>query len=181
MGYISVDSYEERLKITEKNNIISSQVVQFKPTYPAKSNGIGVMPIEVTSMIGALGIVEGRRETARNFGMKHSQVENYSDGKVEIGGEVRQEALDAVKEKVNLLRGKIENKIDKIVDCITEDKIINAKAIELASMAAQLSKIPSNLHPEEKNNNTVNNNGMFIFFRPRQREEDEYEQICVNE
>jgi hypothetical protein len=175
MGYISTEEMQERLEFTRVNNEVAASPVIFSPMHDHSDNR---RTEDERVLIGTLARLSGSpAATARELGLPRTQVNSYKDGHRCTESQVDSEFLEKINNNVAKLRERIEGKIELAISHITEDKLCNAKAVELAQIAASLSKTTLNIKVEEK----VNNNVHFHFFRPRCRAEDEFQVIDVKE
>jgi hypothetical protein len=106
------------------------------------------------------------------------------EGKPSMKSPVDPLLKEKVQNSVSRFRERLQSlassKVEAALERITEDKLDSVvKATELASIASSLAKIHRDYEPADKN--VQQNLVQFQIFRPRTREEDEYDVVQVSE
>lgn len=120
------------------------------------------------------------KDTARAFGVSESSVSAYKNDATSTKSynspdEALKNANDLVRDDIS---SQARSKLLAALDHITDDKLSEAKLRDVASVAASMSGIIKNMEP---NGPAVQNNTQVIVYKPRMRDEDEFEIITVNE
>ena len=138
-------------------------------------------------MIGVMGNLDGTLTAAKTLGVPKITVESFTMGKntAQHDAEIRPDLKNKIDSIVDNFRdrlaGKACAKIEKVLDTLDDERINGvAKATDLASIANSLANVTSKLAPI-LNKTEQSNNVHFHFFRPRTRNEDEYQVIEAGE
>lgn len=176
MGFLSDEQANERLELSSK---------AFNPVnilfHPSHQTGGGKAPKSEESrlILGTFGRIDGNNPTSKVFGVSHHTVQACSEGREKgINSEVKQEFLEKVETSARHFSERIREtasmKTLSALDKITDDKLKILGAKDNATIAASLSKVAANF-AEQGNGNGVR--VQFNIFRPRIKDEDEYEVI----
>lgn len=139
---------------------------------------------ETKVSIGTLSHFVPQKDVARLFGVSQALVSDYSKG-INSSSDVGKFDVD-VKSKIDENVGEVKRKISdlalskltKALECMTDDKFENEKLVNLSVVAGNLSKIGKvGFSDDSIVNNTAN---QFVFYAPRNKNEDEYEVVEVS-
>lgn len=168
---ITKEQAEKRLK-SEKNlaNLLNNSNGKIVPIVKAmgglKQNTV---PQEVKDTAGVLNrIGVSQRQTAALFDIDQSMVNYYKHGKCGAN-------LELIEEKSSQVKDKALNKLMGILGLLTEDKMQNTKPLEISQIAANVSKVHSNLSSNSKNGNSSQVN--VTLYAPQVRTEDRYKVV----
>lgn len=140
---------------------------------PGDGNGSTEPEVSIPATILArLGVSQG--EISESFGISQSQVSNLKNGKA--GNEEVQNAVDVALQSI---RERVINKLDRSLDFVTDDKLLNAKASEVMSVASGLARIIESTAPKVKDSGS-DNRVQIVIHGVQQVEAKHYEVIEVN-
>lgn len=193
MGIVSDSDFDNEL---EKLNPSSSQgptdsnqnsnqtgVIQ---DAPGKGRGTGnkEVPETLRRIIGEESAINGRQsgiELASQFGISPSSVSAYDVGAnstTSYAERPNQSFLNQQKEKVSK-RARV--KLMLALSKLTEDKLNDTKARELAGIAKDMSAVIKNMESDNKTNEPGQNGPTFIFYSPQMRKEESYQIVQTKE
>ncbi len=150
-------------------------------------NGHGVseqlsLSNEMKALIGSIAKMDGHGgslATAKAFGMNHTVVNRYKNGKVGYGSgpAVPHEALRAkLDEKVDDIRAKALDKLLGVMGVISDEKLEKLGASSAAEVGLKMASIHEKLGPKGP---VAINNQQVIIYAPKVRDEREYMTIDV--
>lgn len=141
--------------------------------------------VEIPESIRALAAEEAingtpNNEVAKAFGISASSVSAYkNDATSTASYDNPDPQLKAANDEVRDANSELaRKKLSLALEHLTNDKIQEAKAKDIAGIAKDMSAIVKNLEPTGPISIT---NNQVLVYRPRQREEDEFDVISVNE
>lgn len=180
MPFLSETQAEEKLENGRKN--ACSSLITLRPL---RDKGV-VENYKFSDtervLFGSLGILDGPRPAARELKIGRNTIEAAMEGKASYGAEVNPELKSKVDNAVQKFRDRISGlasqKVISALERIDDTKLDDVKkASELALIAGSLARITKDIEPVQQTGNRI----QFNIFRPRIREEDEYEVIEVIE
>lgn len=175
---IPIENLPEPQIITSLDLIRAPQVVDIKR---GRSAGRVEIPNSIRALV-AEEVINGAKasDVSKAFGVSPSSISAYKNDATSTAS--YDSPNKELKESNDLVRTNITNQArDKLLlalDHVTSDKMSAAKLSEIASVANSMSGIIRNLEPQ---GTSITNNTQVIVYKPRQREEDEFEVITVNE
>lgn len=137
-------------------------------------------------MIGTLARIDGTRPTARALDIDGVTANSYAHGKngnnaSAVNPELKSKIDGLVENFRDRLAGKACERIEKVFDTLDDARIEGvSKATDLASIAYSLANVTQKLSPILNKQDGNSQNVHFHFFRPRTKNEDEYEIINVD-
>jgi len=120
------------------------------------------------------------KEIADGYGVSQSSVTAYkNDATSTTTYDKANESLAQSNKTVrDQITDKARGRLMSALDSITDENIQSAKVKDIASIAKDMSVIVKNLEPSEPQ---TQNNTQVIIYRPRMRDEQEFESITINE
>lgn len=168
----------EPKKQSQAEQLARVEVVEIKHGRPAGR-------LEIPASIRALAAEESLNGTSAKviagaFGISESSISAYkknatSTTTYDKPNEELKKSNDSVREKIT---SGARSKLMLALDAITEENISGAKVKDIASIAKDMSVVMKNIEPAGP---LVQNNQQVIIYRPRARDEDEFETITVSE
>jgi len=121
------------------------------------------------------------KELAKVFDISQSSISAYKKGATSTStiNNPKAELLDHVNNIKDNLSLKARGRLIKAIDSITDDKLANGKLKDVSSVARDMSTVMANL--DRQNNEGGVKIDQVVIYKPRMREEEDYEQISVNE
>lgn len=182
MGIVSSDEFD--LEIDKFKKIDSCESSINISDCPTKGRGEGSVevPDSLRKIIGETAITDGRQsalELAKSFGISSSSVSAYTQGAHSTKSYNQKPNLAHIERAKERITKRARGKLLLALSHITEDKLSEAKLTELASVATAMSKVATDHSPESGNGSGVN--VQFNVFRPRIKEEDDYQVIHVTD
>lgn len=134
--------------------------------------------------IGTLASFVPQKDVAKLFGVSQALVSDYSKGITSSSdvGSFDVSLKSKVDENVGDVKKKISDlalsKLTKALESMTDDMFANEKLVNLSVVAGNLSKIGKvGFSDDSIVNNTAN---QFVFYAPRNKNEDEYDVVEVS-
>jgi hypothetical protein len=160
----------------ELNKSVNAQI----EIIPAKGrNGAGATPESLRRLI-ANDALDGMpaKEISQAYNVSESSVSAYKNGATSTSSYDKPatglgEFVDAKRDRI---KNKAQNKLLLALKHITEDKLKDAKVIELSTIAANMSRVVEKTTP--KTESVINNN--IVFYSPQQIGKENYEAIDVS-
>lgn len=134
---------------------------------------------ESKELIGTLAHLDDQKNVAKTFGVSQARVSQLKNGLSssndvgEFDGELAGKIKSNVKELKRSVSETAVGRLAKALECITDDKLESAKLGELSLVVNSLGKV-ARLDEEQTG---PNNN--FVFYAPRNKQEDAYEIVEV--
>lgn len=177
--FLTKKELEERLK--DPANLFSKEnSVIVRPEKSGSKKSSKKHDIETQATIGALAHVMPREQVEEIFDMKSAQVANLANARPSgymPYGKVEDELLTKINEKLGAVSDVAIEKLQMSLGLISEEKLHNSKARELASVAKDMASIVDKARPVVKDENT--RVPQIIFYAPRFHKEDFYEVVEV--
>lgn len=170
-------------RILETSAKFNSPAVIMLPKNPG--HGLAYS-LEEKVMIGTLANLDGIHATARSLDVPVISTHSFARGKnghnaSAINPELKDRVDTLVTSFRERLAGKACERVEKVLDTLDNVRIeAVSKATDLASIANSLANVTAKLSPILQKSEDNSNNVHFHFFRPRTRNEDEYEVIEVD-
>jgi len=139
------------------------------------------IPHEIRALVAEEAIINGHtQEIADRFGLSKSSVDAYKNGATSTTtyNEPDKSLSNANKQVRDVITDKARGRLMSALDAITDENIGNAKVKDIASIAKDMSVIVKNMEENKPLNQT---NTQVIIYKPRMRDEEEFEVITVNE
>ena len=181
--FLSSEEAKARIASTQRKFALPVTLV-IKPEQPTSSETSKQYTEEEKVLIGTLAGIDGIVPTQRNLGIGLRTVEAYKQGRQSAHSPEDPELKNKINSSVNkfreALQGKVNARLDQVIDNITPAKIENVGTVkDLALIAGQLAKVAQTINPTDNQNGSLNLH--YHVYRPRTRSEDEYEVIDVTE
>lgn len=190
MGIVSDDDFKSELvnssnKPETKPSVIVPEVVES----PTKGRGKGniEVPESLRKIIGETNQLDGRQsalELARSFGISPSSVSAYAHGATSTASykEPEPEITNHIQNGKNRIARKARAKLFSALKHITDDKLEDAKPIDLANIAKNMSGIIKDMEPPiAPGVNDGSKGPQFIFYAPQLQKEESYDVIVLKE
>ncbi len=179
MGVVSDKDFEKELINSSVPTTVDAVVNPI--VRPGRNSGDNNVPDSLRKIIGETSEIDGRSDAldlASRFGISASSVSAYSNGSRSTDTMNKQPALNHINQAKERISKRARIKLFKALDNITDDKLIDAKAIDLASVARSLSAVVKDMEPEvARDSNEGKNQPTFIIYSPQIREERHYDVI----
>ncbi len=175
---------DEQLK-KEVAQLENTNIKQAEAKVVDIKRGRGIGRIEIPEDIRALVAEEAingtpHKKISEAFGISPAQVSAYKNDATSTATYDKPDA--SLKQRNDVVRtGIIDSARAKLaiaLDNITDEKLAGAKLKDVAQVAQAMSGIIKNMEPAVPQ---TQNNTQVIVYKPRQRDEDEFEIITVNE
>jgi hypothetical protein len=188
MGIVSEkDFIQEKSKLIPESNPSENKPVEAEIVeLPSKGRGLGnvEVPDSLRRVIGETHITDGRQEAvdfAKRFGISPSSASAYGVGAnstTTYDERPNQDTIVKSKDKISkVARGKLM----KALRHITDDKLNDTKARELAGIARDMSAVVKNMEDEGPKVPGGNNGPTFVFYSPQFRKEEHYDTVLAKE
>lgn len=199
IGIVSDEEFEAQLlnKASEDNNllnkrvkviinddvVINNELTEESIELPSKGrNGSKEVPESLRKLIAGEAIVGvSAIELSEVFNVSKSSVSAYKNGATSTSTYNNpDEALKLHNDGVrSSIVGMAQSKLIEAINEITAEKLRDAKVNIAASVARDMSSIVKNISPS--NEGGSNNNNKVIIYKPRMKEEDDYDVIVVSD
>ena len=151
---------------------------------PGRSTGDVNVPDSLRKIIGETNELDSRTEAiqlGRAFGISPSSVSAYANGATSTDSynEPKPELKNHINEAKERIGKKARARLREALEHLTADKLSEAKAVELASVAKSMSSISKEMEPESDHNKL--DTPQYIIYAPQFRDERSFEVIQVSE
>ena len=184
MGVVNDSDLGKELTNCACHNSPNADVVSMLNEH-GRNKGDNNVPSSLRKIIGETSEIEGRAEgvkLAKMFDISSSSVSAYANGSTSTKSYHSRESeiLAHINRRKLNITNKASHKLIKALDAVTDEKLQNAKLVELASVMNAASAVVKSMEPETKNEN--NNSGVqFIVYAPQIMSEDRFQTIDLNE
>lgn len=178
LGVITKEQFNKELTGADTpRDVVRAQVVNIE-----RGRTIGRTEVpEVIRQIVAEEVIDrgGSQAVADKFGLSKSSVDAYKNGATSTASYNRPDSAlrEVVDNKKDELTTMARGRLSAALSSLTDDKIGSAKARDIASIAKSMSGVIKDMEPTV----VQQNNTQVVVYRPRQRDEDEFDVITVNE
>lgn len=181
MGLVDDSLFELELEDRSENKNPRAQVVDINR---GRGEGNVEVPESLRKIIGETALVDNNTEAkalAGQFGISDSSVSAYKNGSTSTSSynqpsEDLNSHLNDVKTQISQ---KARAKLVSAIDQLTDEKLGSAKAVDLSSIAKNMSAVVKNMEVEKNDNSK--NGPTFVIFAPKTRPEESYDIINVSE
>jgi predicted transcriptional regulator len=172
------DKIEDAIKDSSFSIITPAKVIDIKR---GRGNQLEI-PNEIRALV-AEEVINGTpaKQVAKAFGVSESSVSAYKHDATSTTSydTPNSQLADSNKQIRDVITDKARGRLMSALDAITDENISNAKVKDIASIAKDMSVIVKNMEPIVPVDNSKNT--QVIIYRPRMRDEDEFDIITVNE
>lgn len=179
MLIIDDSTFEKELnKFIPAQSVPGGKVIQIDKGRPV---GRVEVPETIRKIVAEEAILGTKpQELKDNFGVSLSSISAYKNGATSTASYNKpdKELKAANDSLITEVTSSARSRLALALEHITADKIEAAKVGTIAQIAKDMSAIVRNLEPT---NPSITNNNQVIVYRPRQKEEDDFEVITVNE
>lgn len=188
MGIVSDADFEREVDNSRNDRVIipppviEAEVVELPNK--GRKEGDNNVPDSLRKIIGETAVTEGRPaalQIAEEFGLSPSSVSAYSNGSTSTASMDSQPNLDHLNEARGRITNKAIKKMVKAIDCLTDEKLAEAKPDTLANVARTMGAIVKDMEPEKPKNPGDKDKPVFIFYSPQFRKEEHFEHIFVQD
>lgn len=182
MGFLTSAEAQER-------TTLSQQVFNLPVTNLAALRNISLssgrkdLPFSQKVLIGTLANIDNSRDVGKQFNVAHATAQAFAQGKnslqsTEPNAELKARVDAASATSRGLISALANSKVVAAIERITDDKLDTVSDVsKLADVASKLSKVTANLFADKDNGTKI----QFNIFRPRVKDEEEYDVINVEE
>ena len=184
MGIVSDNDFDSELdKLTPSPN--GDKIAVIQNIEKGRGNGNNEVPEGLRKIIGEESAINGRAsalELANNFDVSPSSVSAYNKGSHSTASYEDRPNIGFINSRKQYIAKKARNRLVLALNSLTQDKINDAKAKDIAGVAKDMSAVIRNMEPEVPKNNNGNNGGpTFIFYSPQIRSEKVFDVVHVKE
>lgn len=174
LGIVSDSDFEIELQQSEPKQ--KADVIPM-PT-PGRKEGDNNVPDSLRKIIGETSQIDGRQEAlalASHFGISPSSVSAYANGSTSTDSMDKRPNLPHINKAKEVIAKQARNKLRAALNHITNEKLEDSKAVDLASIARSMSGIVKEMEPEEV---VEKKDGpSFVVYSPQFKQENHYEII----
>ncbi|SRR5258706_8927296 len=178
LGVLTKEQFnKETGRTNSSNEQVRAQVVNIER---GRTLGRTEVPQVIRQIVAEEAIENGHSQAvADRFGLSKSSVDAYKIGATSTASynEPDNALARAVNNKKNEISDIARGRLSAALSSLTDDKIDGAKARDIASIAKNMSAVIKDMEPAV----IQQNNTQVIIYKPRMRDEDEFDIITVNE
>jgi hypothetical protein len=178
LGVVTDSELEAELENSNSpNKVISGQVIDVNR---GRGKGSVEVPNSLRKIIGETNELDSRGEAvdlASRFGISSSSVSAYANGATSTASYNDTPNKDHINDAKVRVQKRARHKLHKALTHLTDDKLAEAKAGEIASVAKSMSSIIKEMEPEKESGGPIPNGPTFIFYSPQVRNENQFEVI----
>lgn len=189
MGIVSDSDFEKELEKLNSDSIPSpsTKIVPLDKTN-GRGNGNFEVPEGLRKIIGEEANINGRAsalQIANDFGISPSSVSAYTRGATSTASidNPHAEMVNHINTAKLRVSRKARKRLMMALNEITQERMEGAKLHEISGVARDMAHIMKDMEPASpKDNGNINNNGpMFVFYKPEQKSEEDFQTIHVRE
>lgn len=189
MGIVNDKDFEREIKnssvpVGESITRRPTTVITPPPVKRGRKAGDVNVPNSIRNLLGSVAHTDGRTEAlevARDLGISPSSVAAYSNGATSTASydkRVNEPVVDLAKQRVSK---RARGKLMMALNHLTDEKMGEAKAIELSSIARNMGAIIKDMEPPVKDTIPIDMRPQFVVFAPTINNETNYETIVAKE
>lgn len=190
MGVVSDKDFNN-----EKEKIVPSSVIPQTPSpspsaivvdNPTKGRGIGSVevPDSLRNVIGQTAIDYGRRESLQlgeSFGISPSSVSAYAAGANSTATYDERPNAGIINRSKDRIAKRARGKLLLALNKLTDEKMNEVKARDLAGIAKDMSVIMKSMEPDGPVGPRGNNSPTFVFYSPHFKQEETFDVVQAKE
>lgn len=183
MGIVDDKDFNSELINVNKKPDMKKPIIIDPPDLGRQKGSLEV-PNALRNVIGSESIENGRAsalELASNFGIGPSSVSAYTAGATSTATIDQKPNVNVVQKVKDKISRRARGKLMDALRYITDDKLRDAKARDLAGIAKDMSGIVKNMEEDKGPLGNGEGGPTFIFYSPRLRSEESYKVIDVRE
>ncbi len=194
MGIVSDKEFDSELSnvLPTKDKSVSREgsnsgiPIQGEVVDISKGRGVGnvEVPDSLRKVIGETHATDGRDqavELAKQFGISPSSVSAYGVGATSTASYETQPNQSVITKAKDRISKRARGKLMSALRHITEDKLGEAKARDLAGIAKDMSAVVKNMDPPDAKVPGGNSGPTFVFYSPQFRKEESFEVVVAKE
>lgn len=189
LGIVSDDDFLAELEKMENKRVVPSlppiPLIQDIKT-PGRRTGDIETPEVIRNLIGDTALISGNSEAralAESLGLSKQSADAYSNGATSLGTYNKTDGKlgNFLKNRRKKIAAKASLLAVNAIDGITEDKLAEASATELAAIAKSAAAIVKDMLPEDKNalNNGNSPTVQFVIHAPQIAREEKFDVIDI--
>lgn len=186
MGIVSEKEFITELEKTQIESPSESITGEIVDVNKGRGKGSVEVPESLRNIIGEESAISGRQsavELASRFGISPSSVSAYGVGATSTASYDRrpnESVINGAKERVSKIA---RNKLLKALHKITDEKLDNVNAKDLAGIAKDMSAVVKAMEPASNGNGSqpTNTGPTFVFYAPQVRDERHYDIVPAKE
>jgi hypothetical protein len=192
MGIVSDKDFDSELsKVSDspikreesKSGIASTITAEIVDVTRGRPIGSVEVPNTLRKVIGETSITDGRQQAvdlAKQFGISPSSVSAYGVGATSTASYDETPNAGIINKTKDRISKRARNKLMLALKHITEDKLGETKARDLAGIAKDMSAVVKNMEPDSAKAPT-SNGPTFVFYSPQLHKEEHYETVYAKE
>lgn len=189
LGIVAEDQFERELKDCNTSQSKTAPFVHPQVEIIQQDRGRGKNNVEVPDNLRKLiaddHLTNGRQsaiELASDFGISPSSVSAYANGATSTAtyNKPDKTLINYLNARKSRLSNRALSKLNLALAGLTQDKLKDVKARDLAGIAKDMSVIAKNMEPENAKNGGANA-PQFVVYAPTIRDERSYETVIVND
>ncbi len=177
LGIITDEQLNREISSLKRTSLDDVKVVDIRR---GRNNTLEI-PASLRAVIAEEVIESGHsKDVAASFGVSKSSVDAYKNGATSTSSynEPNQALARANQQVRDQISDNARSRLTSALNHLTDDKIDQSKAKDIAAIAKDMSVIVKNMEPDGP---VIQNNTQVIIYKPRMRDEDEFDVITVNE
>ena len=186
MGIVSDKAFEreqeELAKPVQKSvPIIQPQIVDINR---GRGNGNVNVPDGLRRIIGETAVSDGRQEAlslGRNFGISPSAVSAYANGATSTASYNDQPNKPTINSAKERIAKSARQKLKQALIALTPEKMAEAKAVEISTIAKNMAGVIKTMEPEKGPNGEGERGATFILYAPQYRKEEHFDVVYAKE
>lgn len=190
MGIVSDSDFTSEAESLSKPKVNTVPIIQpqisgvVTDINRGRGNGNVGVPDSLRRIIGETAISDGRQEAlslGNNFGISPSAVSAYTQGAKSTASydeRPNQSAIVSAKERI---ARSARNKLRSALSALTPEKIAEAKAVEISTIAKNMAGVIKTMEPDKPFNGEGSGSPTFILYAPQFRREEDFEVVYAKE
>lgn len=183
MGIVSDADFDKEVSnLNKRTEVVIPEVLPMQR--PGRSQGDTNVPDSLRKIIGETSEIDGRKEAlelARHFGVSPSSVSAYANGSTSTATMEKTPNKPHINKAKERIASRAKRVAMRSLNYLTDEKLKDVKAVELAQIAKSMSGIVKDMEPEEGGGDDGSNKPQFIFYSPQIRDERHYEVTIARE
>lgn len=179
LGIVSDKDFEAELDNSKPKS--TADIIPM-PT-PGRKEGDNNVPDSLRKIIGETSQIDGRKEAlalASHFGISPSSVSAYANGSTSTDSMDKRPNLPHINNAKAQIAKQARNTLRNALRNITSEKLVDAKAVDLATIARSMSGIVKEMEPEDEGEKKKDGPA-FVIYAPSFKQENHYDTIVSRE
>lgn len=186
MGIVNDIDFEKEQECLARPMLNSVPIIQpiIQDINRGRGNGNVEVPNGLRRIIGETAVTDGRQEAlqlAKSFGISPSSASAYANGSTSTTSYQDQPNKSIIVGAKERIAKSARQKLREALRALTPDKLTEAKAVDLSTIAKNMAGVVKQMEPEVVPGSNGQGNTQFILYAPVFKKEEHFDVVYAKE